>query len=81
MRVIRFVVRAISTGSATRVGGGSAGVNGVSDGQKAARLQHDALDARQPNEEDHAKEDEDDDADEHVTPVVGRDLHCSMLIS
>ena len=37
------MARAVSTGSATRVGGGSAGVNGVSDGQKVARLQHGAL--------------------------------------
>ena len=39
-----------------------------------------ALDARQANKEDHAKEHEDDEADEHVTLAVGRGLHCSVLI-
>ena len=40
----------------------------------------DALDARQANEEDHAKKYEDDDADEHVTLAVGRGLQRSVLI-
>jgi hypothetical protein len=40
----------------------------------------DAQDARQANEEDHAKEHQDDDADEHVTLAVGRGLQRSVLI-
>jgi hypothetical protein len=40
----------------------------------------DALDSRQADGEDHAKKDEDDDADEHVTLAVGRSLQRSVLI-
>jgi hypothetical protein len=40
----------------------------------------DALNARQPNKEDRAKQDEKDKANEHITPVVGRGFQRSVLI-
>ena len=40
----------------------------------------DALDARQANKEDRAKENKKDKADEHVTPAVGRGLQRGVLI-
>ena len=39
-----------------------------------------ALNARQTDEEDHAKEHEDDKTDEYVTLAVGRGLQRSVLI-
>ena len=39
-----------------------------------------ALDARQTNEEDRAKENKKGKADEHVTPAVGRGLQRGVLI-
>jgi hypothetical protein len=39
-----------------------------------------ALDARQANKEDRAKENKKDKANEHITPVVGRGFQRSVLI-